>query len=174
MSLARKCDRCKKLFEPKIASNGYLNTYHSLRVTIENHNKVLDSLYNSDLCPECYAELRAWMEMEEEKKILVSFMNFQNDWKDMMKEIADRISIVQPIVDYKLKIIEIELRTPNNIVILFKPASVEFIKGTRPDYYWTNSYDVDKYYRHCPDAKCLQNFAELTNLVLTECQRKEY
>ena len=105
--------------------------------------------------------------------IIVSFTNFQNDFKDMMKEIADRISIVQPIIDYKSKIIEIELQTHNNIIILFRPALPEYIKGTRPDYYWTNSYNIDNYYRHCPNVKCLQNFTELTNLILTECQKDE-
>lgn len=105
--------------------------------------------------------------------IIVSFTNFHNDFKDMMEEIADRISIVQPIIDYKSKLIEIKLQTCNNIIILFKPAFAEFIKGTRPDYYWTNSYAVDHYYRRCPDVKCLQNFTELTNLVLTECQKDE-
>lgn len=105
--------------------------------------------------------------------IIVSFTNFRNDLKDMMKEIADRISIVQPIVNYKLAFIEIELQTHKNIVILFKPAFSEVIIGTRPDYYWTNSYDVDNYYRSCHDVKCLHNFTELTNLVLTECQKEE-
>lgn len=105
--------------------------------------------------------------------IIVSFTNFRNKLKDMMKAIADRISIVQPIIDYKIKIIEITLQTHENIVILFQPALPEYVKGTRPDYYWTNSYDVDKYYSSCHDVKCLQNFTELTNLVLTECQKDE-
>lgn len=91
----------------------------------------------------------------------------------MMREIADRLSIVQPIIDYKSEIIEIKLQTHESIVILFRPALSEYIKGTRPNYYWTNSYDVDKYYRYCPNVKCLQNFTELTNLVLTECQKDE-
>lgn len=66
MSLAMKCDRCKKFFEPKSSVNGYTNIYHGLRVTIENRNYVVDKLYESDLCPECYEELRSWMEMGEE------------------------------------------------------------------------------------------------------------
>lgn len=105
--------------------------------------------------------------------LIVSFTNFANDLKDMMQEIAYRLSIVQPIIKYKHNLIEIELQTRENIKILFIPAHPEFIKGTRPDYYWTNSYDIDKYYRYCPDVKCLQNFTELTNLVLTECQKDE-
>lgn len=36
-----------------------------------------------------------------------------------------------------------------------------------------NSYNVDKYYRYCPNVKCLHNFTELTSLVLTECQKDE-
>lgn len=105
--------------------------------------------------------------------IIVSFTNFQNDLKDMMDEIADRISIVQPIIVYNSRIIEIKLQIQNNIIILFKPAFPECIVGTRPDYYWTNSYNVDNYYRYCHDVKCLQNFTELANIVLTECQKDE-
>lgn len=67
MSAARKCDRCKKLFEPKLSSNGYTFAYHYVSVTVETLDKVLERLYNHDLCPECYEEFRAWMEMEEEE-----------------------------------------------------------------------------------------------------------
>lgn len=67
MSLARKCDRCKKLFEPKLIYNGHTNGHYCIRVTMENSSTILYNLYNSDLCPECYKELRAWMEMEEEE-----------------------------------------------------------------------------------------------------------
>lgn len=105
--------------------------------------------------------------------IIVSFTNFNSTVIDMMEEIADRISIVQPIICYKNNFIEIELQTRENIRISFIPAFPEYIKGTRPDYYWTNSYNVDFYYRHCHNVKCLQNFTELTNLVLTECQKDE-
>lgn len=65
MSLARKCDRCEKLFEPKFPSSGHAYTYHNVSVTIKTNDKVLDILYNVDLCPECYEEFRKWMEMEE-------------------------------------------------------------------------------------------------------------
>lgn len=65
MSLARKCDRCKKLFEPKLSSNGHTFAYHNISVTVETFDKVLERLYCSDLCPECYEELRKWMEMED-------------------------------------------------------------------------------------------------------------
>lgn len=67
MSLARKCDRCKKLFEPNLKWNGHTNAHHNISVTVETHNNVLERLYWSDLCPECYEEFRAWMEMEEEE-----------------------------------------------------------------------------------------------------------
>lgn len=99
--------------------------------------------------------------------IIVSFTNFRNEVKDMIKEIADRLSIVQPRIGEHMIVVELE--TMRDIVILFKPALQEYVKGTRPDYYWTNSYDVDKYYRSCHDVKRLQNFTELTSLVLTEC-----
>lgn len=65
MSLARKCDRCKKLFEPILKYNGNTNAYYRIYVHMENNTQVLQRLYNSDLCPECYEELRAWMEMED-------------------------------------------------------------------------------------------------------------
>lgn len=67
MSAARKCDRCKKLFEPNILYNGRQPTfaYHYVSVTVETLDKVLERLYNHDLCPECYEELRKWMEMED-------------------------------------------------------------------------------------------------------------
>lgn len=67
MSAARKCDRCNKLFEPNLSSNGYANTYHRVSVTVEINDRILEKVYNHDLCPECYEGFRAWMEMEEEE-----------------------------------------------------------------------------------------------------------
>lgn len=67
MALARKCDRCKKLFEPKLSSNGHTSAYHNIRVTVETHDKILEKVYHHDLCPECYEEFRKWMEMEKEE-----------------------------------------------------------------------------------------------------------
>lgn len=67
MSLARKCDRCKKLFDPNLLSNGHTDGFHNINVTIETNKTVLERLYNHDLCPECYEKLRKWMEMEEEE-----------------------------------------------------------------------------------------------------------
>lgn len=67
MSIARKCDRCEKLFEPKLIYDGHMDCYYSIRVNMENDRLLLDKVYNSDLCPECYEELRAWIEMEGEE-----------------------------------------------------------------------------------------------------------
>lgn len=64
MALARKCDRCKKLFEPNLSSNGHTNAHHNVYITINSNKAILEQIYNFDLCPECYEELRAWMEME--------------------------------------------------------------------------------------------------------------
>lgn len=89
MSLARKCDRCKKLFEPNLIWKGNTNAYHSISVRIENQDKVLDRLYNSDLCPECYEELRAWMEMEvEECCENVSIISDSSPCKHCIRDVA--------------------------------------------------------------------------------------
>ncbi len=65
MSLARKCDRCKKLFEPKLIRNGHTNGWYKIHVNMGNGSMIIDELYNSDLCPECYEEFRKWMEKIE-------------------------------------------------------------------------------------------------------------
>lgn len=102
--------------------------------------------------------------------IIVSLIDFNKSVKDFMNEIKDEIAVTNPHVDYSKHTIKIPLIKTE---ILFKPALQKCIIGTRPDYYWTNSYDVDKYYRYCNDVKCLQNFTELTNLVFMECAKKE-
>lgn len=65
MSMARKCDRCKKFFEPNLSWKGHAKASHVISVTVEADKNVLERLYWSDLCPECYEELRKWMEQEE-------------------------------------------------------------------------------------------------------------
>lgn len=62
MSLARKCDRCKKLYEHypkgnKIEFNGFRLTYKKPQDA--NYADMYDDV--RDLCPECMKELKRWM-----------------------------------------------------------------------------------------------------------------
>lgn len=99
-------------------------------------------------------------------QIIVAMQNYCRNLNNLMDDLKDRLSILQPRTFYNEGLIDIP---DSNVVIQFKPAHQNFIRGTRPDYYWTDSYDVDKYYRYCGGVKCLQNFTELTDVVLKEC-----
>lgn len=100
--------------------------------------------------------------------ILISCRDFINNVKYLVDDVMRRLSIVQPQVFYKNNFIVVTDYL-QNIRIIFTPALQKYVKGMRPDYYWTNSYEVDKYFRECVTPKFLQDFTELADVVLQTC-----
>lgn len=97
-------------------------------------------------------------------QIIVALTNFYNVYKDTMNDVRDRLSGVYPKVDYATGIIKVK----QDIEIRFLPCDMNKIKGTRPDFYYSDSYDVDHYYKYCPNVKELATFNQLINVVLKE------
>lgn len=57
MARIRKCDRCKKTYEP------YEGDFNSIGTATYNmDNEQLDVTTDYDLCPACNAEFKAWFE----------------------------------------------------------------------------------------------------------------
>lgn len=103
--------------------------------------------------------------------VIIVSMNFRDvvEVDEVIKDVSNRLSIVQPIVNYDGCYILIKLSIYKNILILFRPSSEKFIKGSRPDYYLTDSCEVEKYYMGCHGIKKLSNFTELITVVLQQC-----
>ena len=100
--------------------------------------------------------------------ILVLPMNFNNVVKDLMRDLKDMLSIVYPLIEYDRCSIKIK----PDIEILFRPATLEHCRGRRPDYYWTNSYGVEEYFKHVNNSKELKTFRDLVHVVLEDCINK--
>lgn len=98
--------------------------------------------------------------------ILVAPCDFINIAPDLMYDIKDRLlgCNIKCKVDYVTNTIYIE----PDIEIRFVPTTPNHIKGMRPDYYWTDNYDVEKYFKYCSDVKQLMNFTDLTLVILAE------
>lgn len=57
MSRVRKCDRCKKTYEP------YENEFNSVgTTTYDMDNDMIGMSTDYDLCPRCQSEFKAWFE----------------------------------------------------------------------------------------------------------------
>lgn len=64
--LARKCDRCGRLYEPEcIKIDGEKVNSITTRETHKNENHLFGKKY--DLCPNCLEELKGWMESQREE-----------------------------------------------------------------------------------------------------------
>lgn len=62
MSLAKKCDRCGKLYEHYPIGNR-AGAYNAVRLVRRDFNgKLLHERDVNDLCPECMAEFKEFME----------------------------------------------------------------------------------------------------------------
>lgn len=105
--------------------------------------------------------------------IIIVSMNFYDKVDEIIKDIANTLSKVQPIVNYDRCYILIKLSIYKDIFILFRPSSEKFMKGVIPDYYLTDSCEVEKYYMCCRGTKKLSNFTELITIVLRQCMMDE-
>ena len=64
MSLAKRCDRCEKLYEPKdIDIRGAIVNGLSL-VNRDEQNSIAVSRKCFDLCPECLLSLANWLKIQ--------------------------------------------------------------------------------------------------------------
>ena len=67
MSLAKKCDRCGNLYEPKdVNVCGVITNGLSLIYRDEQNSKTFSHKY-FDLCPECLAHLADWLKNKPTK-----------------------------------------------------------------------------------------------------------
>ncbi len=101
-------------------------------------------------------------------QILICPGNFNCVVKDLMIELKDQLSIVYPHIIYTKHTIYIR----PDIEIRFIPPFAQCVKGRHPDYYWTNSNDVDTYFKHRAGVKELKTFSEVVHVVLEECMSK--
>lgn len=92
--------------------------------------------------------------------ILFLPINF-NDTKELMHELIDRLSIFYPSIYYD----SYSIRIRPDIVILFRPSTLKYYKGMRPDYYWTNSYEVEEYFEYVNNSKRLQTFEDFIHVI---------
>ena len=63
MSMAYRCDRCKRYFEEtqKIAVQGYIKNNSARIAGLYKYNSD-GNQRDIDICPECYRSLEEWME----------------------------------------------------------------------------------------------------------------
>lgn len=61
MSMARKCDRCNKLFEPNIKTNGFSGVYVKVVAAYEKSGIGLETIVEADLCKECAERFEKWI-----------------------------------------------------------------------------------------------------------------
>lgn len=86
----------------------------------------------------------------------------------LMTDLKNQLSIVYPRIIYVKHAIYIK----PDIEILFIPAwADDHITGMHPDYYWTESNDVDTYFKD-RRIKELKSFPEIVHVVLEECMSK--
>lgn len=101
-------------------------------------------------------------------QILICPGNFNCVVKDLMTELKDQLSIVYPHIIYTKHTIYIR----PDIEIRFVPPFVQCVRGKYPDYYWTNSNDVDTYFKHRHGVKELKTFSEVVYVVLEKRMSK--
>lgn len=69
MALAKKCDRCKKLYESKSIPFKRKNLVNGVcLVEIENDGRSYSQKGFYDLCPDCLKELYIWLYGEEKEE----------------------------------------------------------------------------------------------------------
>ena len=96
--------------------------------------------------------------------ILVATMNFNDEHiKSLMDDICTRLSWKIQGED-KLLLTKRTILIGSDIRIVFRPALAEKVRGLKPDYFWSNSYDCDDYLRYV-GSKELKNFDDLVNVV---------
>lgn len=101
-------------------------------------------------------------------QILICPGNFNCVVKDLMIELKDRLSIVYPRIIYTKHTIYIR----PDIEIRFVPPFAQFVRGIHPDYFWTNSLEVDTYFKYRHGVKELKTFSEVVHVILEECMSK--
>lgn len=74
---------------------------------------------------------------------------------------------------YEGKLLIIDEATLVEIGLTLAPVRDEYyFKIMHPDYFWTDSLDVDTYFKHRHGVKELKTFSEVVHVVLEECMNK--
>lgn len=69
MSKARKCDRCRKLFEPSVTYKGVKECNYGVAVDLISINqRTMEREMRIDLCNSCYESYLNWLELKEQSK----------------------------------------------------------------------------------------------------------